>query len=249
MKKIFILSILIMPVMANADNVGPSAASGTPVIATANAPYAIVDTVNGDTNHVVTASYVKEAYNDTIAAVNKVNADKQDKLKNGSNNHNIESKVVAGSNITDYVKQMLPNSQSDADYNYNALQIVQELGVQNLDDALISARVVLDGLHAMGQNKQQKLENYNSGKEMYSDVISVDNLNSVSFINNYNTFRGNMDILADNDLDDYMMSADSVITLVKTAVDEVQNVNDSKRISAVTTWGNDTPTKLTLTNQ
>ena len=61
--------------MAHATNpVGPSAVGQgeTPVIATASAPYAIAGEETGDTTNVVSASYVKGAYNDAIAAVNRV---------------------------------------------------------------------------------------------------------------------------------------------------------------------------------
>ena len=81
MKKIFILFLLIIPIMAHAtDPVGPAHVNSGAVVATAPAPYAIATPETGDTTNVVSASYVKGAYNDAIAAVNKVNADKQDKL-------------------------------------------------------------------------------------------------------------------------------------------------------------------------
>jgi hypothetical protein len=83
MKKIFILVLFLAPMMANADPIGPSAASGTPVLATASAPYATATVENGDTTNVVSASYVKGAYNNAIAAINKVNntaSEKQDKI-------------------------------------------------------------------------------------------------------------------------------------------------------------------------
>ena len=53
-----------------------------------------------------------------------------------------------------------------------------------------------------------------------------------------------MNTVADGDLDNVFISADGVITLVKTAVDEVQDINDSKRVRAVTAWGNDSTTAL-----
>ena len=75
MKKIFILSLLLAPIVAHAtDPVGPSAVGQgeTAVIATAGAPYAITAPAQGDTTNVVSASYVKGAYNDAIAAINNV---------------------------------------------------------------------------------------------------------------------------------------------------------------------------------
>ncbi len=82
MKKIFILSLLLVPIMVHADPVGPSAVGQgqTAVIATASAPYATATAENGDTTNVVSASYVKGAYNDAIAAVNKVGKDLSDGL-------------------------------------------------------------------------------------------------------------------------------------------------------------------------
>lgn len=58
--------------MANADNIGPAHVNSGAVIATASAPYATASDQPGDSTHVVTASYVKGAYNDTIAAINKM---------------------------------------------------------------------------------------------------------------------------------------------------------------------------------
>ena len=81
MKKIFILPILILPIAATAaDPVGPAHVNSGAVVATAPAPYETATEQTGDSTTVVSASYVKGAYNDAIAAVNKVNADKQDNL-------------------------------------------------------------------------------------------------------------------------------------------------------------------------
>ena len=99
MKKILILGLLITPIMAQAD-VGPSAASGTPVVATASAPYATASAEDGDSTTVVSASYVKGAYNDTIAAVNKVNSVKQNQLvNNASTPANINATVNTSVNF------------------------------------------------------------------------------------------------------------------------------------------------------
>ena len=139
MKKIFILSILIAPIMAKADNVGPAAASGTPVVATANAPFATAGAETGDTTNVVSASYVKGAYNDAIAAVNKVNADKQGKLTIRSGRQDIFNSVVDDSDIirwvagqgapSDMVRRLITAKAADMlatkivteDYNVNAV--------------------------------------------------------------------------------------------------------------------------------
>ena len=47
---------------------------------------------------------------------------------------------------------------------------------------------------------------------------------------------------------DYVDDVNQLVTgmAVKDAIDSVNNTISAKRISAVTTWGNDTPTQLTL---
>ncbi len=79
MKAKRILSIAIiaaLPFGAHATDpvvaVGPAHASSNPVVATANAPYVTVTPTQADESHIATTAYVKGAYNDAIAAVNKV---------------------------------------------------------------------------------------------------------------------------------------------------------------------------------
>ena len=62
---------------------GPAHDSGnSPVVATASAPYQTVTPEAHADEHIASTKYVIGAYNDAIAAVNKVNADKQEKLVN-----------------------------------------------------------------------------------------------------------------------------------------------------------------------
>lgn len=86
-KTILTLAIIgALPFAANATGpvvaVGPAhASSNAAVVATANAPYVTVTPTQADESHIATTAYVKGAYNDAIAAVNKVNSDKQGKLE------------------------------------------------------------------------------------------------------------------------------------------------------------------------
>ena len=101
-KQILSLAILAtLPFTAHAtDPVGPAAgpANGTPVIATASAPYVTQTPTADDATHIASTAYVKGAYNDAIAAVNKVDADKQDQLMNMESTPNPISNNVASSN-------------------------------------------------------------------------------------------------------------------------------------------------------
>ncbi len=71
MKKIFILGLLIAPIVANAT--GPAqfnGNTGNEVRADSFGPYQTATIENDDSTTVVSASYVKGAYNDAIAAIN-----------------------------------------------------------------------------------------------------------------------------------------------------------------------------------
>ena len=104
MRKQTILSIAIMatlPLTAHADPVGPAAvpANGTAVVATANAPYVTQTPTAADATHIASTAYVKGAYNDAIAAVNKVanTVDgKQAQLVNVDSDKAMYKKVLGG---------------------------------------------------------------------------------------------------------------------------------------------------------
>jgi len=76
MKKIFILCLLIAPIIANAVGPAPVDNVNNAVLADYYGPYATADILPGDSTTAVSASYVKGAYNDVIAGLNK----KQDNL-------------------------------------------------------------------------------------------------------------------------------------------------------------------------
>ena len=109
MKKIFTIGLLLAPIVANANPVGPSAVGQgqTAVVATASAPYQTAAPANGDSTTVVSASYVKGAYNDAIAAVNKVNSDKQNKLINEETGNEIDTYVISADSFNDITRDVL----------------------------------------------------------------------------------------------------------------------------------------------
>ena len=167
MKTKKILSIAIMatlPLTAHAtDPVGPAAvpANGTPVVATANAPYVTQTPTAADATHIASTAYVKGAYNDAIAAVNKVDADKQDKLVSFGNNNAMYNKVFGG-NLTGFGDPLLNNG----DDGYAAMKddIARQLSdnkTGNPDETLISTGAVLDIVRDAGRvlrdEKQDKL--------------------------------------------------------------------------------------------
>ena len=231
--------------MAHAtDPVGPSAVGQgeTPVIATANAPYAIAGTETGDTTNVVSASYVKGAYNDAIAAVNKVNADKQDKLVNmESTPHAISNNVVSSSQLTD-VGLMLGQIVDNASKANVLTHVSQDLGT-NSDNTLPTTGAVLTWIadsaitvNSYIENKQEKLIGGGSNDtDVFNELYQADTSLGTAIMNEYNN------VVADDQLKNFIPSVSGTASFIKGAI-------DTQRVSAVTTWGDDShPTKLQLT--
>ena len=136
-----LLIITVLPFTAYADDdpVGPAHANkGEEVVATNNPYYATAEPTVADQGHIATTAYVKGAYNDAIAAINKVNAlaqeyattaasNKQDRLFiTGENNSvtNIGSEVATHVNNTN--RLVTANAVNDA------LLLVQQGIMENL---------------------------------------------------------------------------------------------------------------------
>ncbi len=99
---------------ANADPVtpvGPSAvpANGTAVVATAPAPYVTITPTAADETHIATTAYVKGAYNDAIAAVNKLDSDKQGKIINDETGRAMENMALGSVAGDDIVREVFLN--------------------------------------------------------------------------------------------------------------------------------------------
>ena len=197
MKKIFILSILITPIAAHAT--GPAGYDGNPDNAThadSDGPYETATINAGDSTTVVSASYVKGAYNDAIAAINT-----------------LVDRVTADEEET---QQRLYTTVNDEDTFMNS-EIKQDVSTATATD-LVSGLAVQDAIGT----KQNKLY-YTMGRPgtvpTYVDA----------------EIRKSSDTLSTTD-NTHLVSAGAVATTIA-----------SKRISAVTTWGDDNnPTQLTL---
>ena len=116
--KTAILSIAIMlalPFVANAGNIqgnmytAPSAADNNHPAPTtqAVAPYGRIDIDTADQDHIASTAYVKGAYNSAIAAVNKVDSEKQVKLASMSDGGAIDTYVWNKREFTAAIIQVL----------------------------------------------------------------------------------------------------------------------------------------------
>ncbi len=203
MKKIFILPILIAPIVAHAT--GPATYDGNPDNATyadSDGPYETATINAGDSTTVVSASYVKGAYNDAIAAIN-----------------NLVDRVTADEEES---QGRLYTTVNDEDSRMNS-EVKQDVSTATATD-LVSGLAI----NAEISTKQDKL--------YYTNTTGRPGVHSIpTYVDA--EIRKSSDELSTID-DTHLVSAGAVATTI-----------NNKRINAVTTWGNDTPTKLTLTNQ
>jgi len=255
-----------LPFGAHSDPVGPAAvpANGTAVVATANAPYVTQTPTAADATHIASTAYVKGAYNDAIAAVNKVanTVDgKQAQLLNSGNNHAMYNKVFGGGNVMG-----LGGTLIDVD-NPEYAAIKEDIAMQlsdgetgNPDETLISTGAVLDIVHEAGrrlrdetQSKQNELVNFDNGNAMYNQVLDSGNLgglgtNLINMSNQeYAAARGDIAMQVSesetDNPDEILISTGATLQIVRSAGQTLQsNMNtalSNKRVEIYTTWEND----------
>jgi len=286
MKKIFILGLLLAPIVAHAtDPIGPSAVGQgqTAVIATASGPYAIATAEDGDTTNVVSASYVKGAYNDAIAAVNKVNSKVQvldNIVKSGELQQTLFVDTPKGSEPVD---QDIRTSLDDVSY----------------PNHLVNGQAVIDGL-ATKQDNLTLLAPNNTTVPILSNVVTgdemaeaVDNSSIILSDAPVRLVTAEAVIVAANQLAYEAASAkqdnltvpganNTTVPILSNVVTDAEVASAlenntvpqnsttrlltaeagyamaeisaqkhilNKRVSAVTTWGSNTTTKVPLVNQ
>ena len=135
--------ILALPFSANAT--GPAHDSGnSPVVATASAPYQTVTPDAHADEHIASTAYVIGAYNDAIAAVNKVDSDKQDKLMNTeSTPQPISNNVISGGDVVTAFKLYV----AAPEFMYALPEISSDLNI-NFNDSLMTAGATVEVINA-----------------------------------------------------------------------------------------------------
>ncbi len=112
-------------------------ANGTVKKAATVGPYVTNEPTVDDQTHIATTAYVKGAYNDAIAAVNKINDSKQDKLIGSETGNSMNISVLQMIAMDDITRQILSGVSAD------------EIGA---DNNLVSAAGVAQAINTLYQN-------------------------------------------------------------------------------------------------
>ena len=138
-------------------------ANGTVKKAAAYAPYQTATIGEHDDEHIATTAYVKGAYNDAIAAVNKVDDSKQNKLIAAATDNPMNSYVQTSENIVEEVEYLLDGDLSP---------------IVDLDDYLLSAGGVLAAIQELYQNGVVEIRT-TWGNESATAPVQLKNLRSI----------------------------------------------------------------------
>lgn len=229
-KQILSLAIIAtLPLTAHAtDPVGPAAvpSNGAAVVATATPPYQTLTVSNDDKQHIASTAYVKGAYNDTIAAVNKVDNTKQAKLTNADNNHNIETTVIGTNDVAVGALYQQQGVSAVDEIMTMLADIHEELGI-NYNDSLISAAAVMKLVGIINESKQQTL-NARGG--------TIDPYVATS-MSEYSSSNGNNQLFTTNGV---ISAIDSIAgEMIYQATSNMATDLSNKRVEIYTTWDND----------
>ena len=228
-------------------------ANGTVKKAAATGPYQTATIGEHDDEHIATTAYVKGAYNDAIAAVNKVDSEKQVKLKslnvsNGSE-QDIEPRVMgSGFNISNYL--LGSGTAYPDEYAAMTEDIAYELtGVHDnaaaLNDTLISAGTVMQWLSETGDAINNAKIHDSNGGAISPELMSASDFEDAAM--RYIVDRDNGGVPS---TDETLVSARAIIRTLYSYDDFLQQISipdaiDSKRVTIYTTWGNDTSAATT----
>ena len=228
-KQIISLAIIAtLPCAANAT--GPAHDSGnSPVVATASAPYQTVTPEAHADEHIASTKYVIGAYNDAIAAVNKVNDDKQGQLVLFETGNNLSTNVLGGAVMGD-VGIYVGTGDTDGIYG------MRHHPDLNMTNSLVSADGVLEGMIALADKIDEKKQDQlvtSSGGSVDTELATtgeIPNIMRTAGDNNVLT-----DVVSSGDFANKLMLADDVIGAIGIL-----------RVPVYTAWDADTVTKVGL---
>ena len=230
--KLTLLSIAIiaaLPFTANAaqtivETNTPAAvgANGTVKKAAATGPYQTATIGEHDDEHIATTAYVKGAYNDAIAAVNKVDSDKQDDLG--------LSEVMGTGDLVEKVMGYTVSNVSSAIANTSDKAVTAEGVIATIDE--YDGYLTNDVIPGLLSSKQEELVNLD-GDPVDTVVWSGDEILQVA------RQADTMEVLTD-------MAADHYVAKFLVAVPEVAGLVGGLRVQIYTTWGSDSTTRAPL---
>jgi hypothetical protein len=240
MKKLLLVSVSALfaaaPMLAHADPTHYTAGEGVSVPTTSVvAPYALAESAQGDTTNVVTASYVKGAYNDAIKAINNVASANATDAGNGltksngtfsanlTNNGGLQldgttdgSKTLGVNVDGETIKK--DSSTGALNVQYDNSTIVKDATSKNLKVGTITNDNITDG--SINQAKINGLGDALAAKQIQLKDGSAANANNVSNVVQ-TTVRSAADITTAGVGDTTLVSEKAV----RTAIDNATSAN------------------------
>ena len=255
-----LLSIAIIAALPfNANATGPAYYSGnSPVMASTTGPYQTATIGEHDDEHIATTAYVKGAYNDTIAAVNRLRGDtseKQDQLFTGDDrNEPIIPFVVGSEQIEDFIDHANDfeyiGVMDDYDYeNYKTevLQSAMDYAIPFYEEnkLLMTFDAALDLTHKITRDATRNLEtSINHKQDNLTTTVNNQSQDIRSTVaQTVNTTTPSATTLVSEAA---IASAINGVTTDLSTNYATNTALNSKRVEIYTTWGVDDGTATAL---
>ena len=231
-------------------------ANGTVKKAADSGPYQTATIGEHDDEHIATTAYVKGAYNDAIAAVNKVDADKQNQLYNGN-------MKITGIQNADEFAAIVDDVVRDRIMNGTSVSSISSSLQSAVGNVLPTSAGVVEGIMAAAEFVNDNIYDAKQDKLYSGDSTAISNLVVPAYeIASYSVdemlgvvLNGEPASALVSDLDnegfgDQLTTFGGVIAAVTTGVEETKGYVDAelanKRVRIYTTWGTDTVAATTL---
>ncbi len=221
-------------------------ANGTVNRAATSGPYQTATIGEHDDEHIATTAYVKGAYNDAIAAVNKVDSEKQAQLVNFETNNEIYSNVFGG-DVTNLGTNLVraPNGELEVIFD-DIARMTTNYESGDPDDILMTAGATMTIIREVGQglksdlaDKQDKLVAVSgSGNNKTTTPINAELVDTGTLpyiMRQHQTNSGLPDAVASGDFANKLILADDVMSAIGIL-----------RVPLYTAWDTNTTTKVSL---
>ncbi len=202
-------------------------ANGTVKKAATVGPYVTNEPTVEDQTHIATTAYVKGAYNDAIAAVNKVDADKQAQLVVFDTNSSVGTNVVgANDEIVLALHQQVGNGEFyNETMNELLPEIEQAMGI-DYSDSLITAEAAI---------------------KLYAILMEFNEFQQAKLSTRVNNQDQNISSTIAQTVNTTTPSATTLVSeaAIASAINGQTTALNSKRVTVYTTWGVDDGTAVT----
>ncbi len=207
-------------------------ANGTVKKAATGGPYVTNEPTAADQTHIATTAYVKGAYNDAIAAVNKVDDSKQDKLYNG--NTEITNNVYGAFDTIGHAQDLLGHMLSESDDSVSDILNIHGKQLDELDGVLTSVSGTIGAVVAGAELIRDTMSLRVNGNVITPEVTPGENMLQGAYditnpiMSGYDLGYVVGDMINTSNFDETLTTAAGVLSALAMGTSEVKSYVDNE---------------------